>query len=77
VVEQGVKTMDGKNNSPFIDYMKKQGIPLTRETYLSLAMPDVSPDEIGAELESEIPEQFKVDDDGNSRSKIRIVRKEK
>ena len=57
--------------------MKKQGIPLTRETYLSLAMPDVSPDEIGAELESEIPEQFKVDDDGNSRSKIRIVRKEK
>lgn len=72
--------MTGKENlnvNPFIDYMKKQGIPPTRENYLSLAMPDVSPDEIGAELESEIPEQFQAGRDEGSGPKVKVVRKEK
>lgn len=55
--------------SPFLDYMKKKNIPLTRKNYLELAMPGVSEDEIGAELESEIPPELNP--------KVRIVRKAK
>ena len=71
--------MTGKENlevNPFIDYMEKNNIKLTRQNYLDLIMPDRT-DEIGSELESEIPPQFQNKDNESPKSKIRIVRKEK
>lgn len=68
--------MTGKENldvNPFIDYMEKNNIKMTRQNYLDLAMPDRE-DEIGAELESEIPPQFQNKDE-DSKSKVKIVRK--
>lgn len=73
--------MTGKENSnmeesPFVDYMIKNNIPLTRKDYLSFAMPGIPEDEIGAELESEIPDRFKNDAE-TSKPKVKIIRKEK
>jgi hypothetical protein len=66
--------MTGKEESPFVDYMIKNNIPLTRKDYMSLALPDVPESEIGAELESEIPEMFKNNEE-SLKSKVRIVKK--
>lgn len=72
--------MTGKENmdvSPLIDYMEKNNIKMTRQNYLDLAMPDREEgEEIGAELESEIPPQFQNGAEP-TKQKIKVVRKEK
>ena len=68
--------MTGKEESPFLDYMNKNNIPLTRKNYMAFAMPDVPEDEIGAELESEMPDMFKSNEE-DSKTKVRIVKKTK
>lgn len=44
--------------SPMLDYMKMNGIPLTRQAYLDLSMPGMTEDDIGSELECEVPAIF-------------------
>ena len=39
-----------------LEYMKKNGVPLTRENYLDYAYLGNPPDELSAEEEAEIPE---------------------
>jgi hypothetical protein len=70
--------MTGKENlnvNPFIDYMEKNNIKMTRQNYLDLTMPDREED-IGAELESEIPPQFQNGAE-QSKYKVNVVRKSK
>ena len=45
-----------------LEHMKKKGIPLTRENYLDFAYlgNPPPPEEWGAELEAELPEEFRV-----------------
>lgn len=44
---------------PLLQYMLKEGIPLTREKYISLAYGTDGPGEWGAELEAELPPLFR------------------
>jgi hypothetical protein len=44
--------------SPFLDWMKKNGIPLTREQYIHLVYFGHPPAEWTAEDEEQLPEQF-------------------
>lgn len=41
-----------------LEYMKEQGIPLTRENYLNEAYMGEPPVELGPEEEVELPEEF-------------------
>jgi len=52
----------------FLEYMRKHNLPLTREKYLKLAYFGNPPEELSAEEESMLPEQFPErsdDDEGN------------
>ena len=44
--------------SPMLDYMVIISVPFARDAYLALSMPGITEDEIGPELESEVPEIF-------------------
>lgn len=44
-------------------WMKKEGVPLTRQNYLDLAYMGSPPDEIGGEIEASIPWEIKHADD--------------
>ena len=46
--------------SAVLDYMKKHNIPLTRENYLAIAYLGDVPEEIGPELEMEMPNEFRL-----------------
>jgi hypothetical protein len=39
-------------------WMKKEGVPLTRQNYLDLAYMGNPPDEIGGEIEASIPKEI-------------------
>jgi len=43
-----------------LEYMKKRGIPITRENYLFWNFLGDPPDELDAELEAELPEEIKL-----------------
>jgi hypothetical protein len=43
------------------EYMKRHGLPLTRETYLYLAYGEEGPPEWSAELEEDLPEEIRQD----------------
>ena len=42
-----------------LEYMKKNGVPLTRENYLDYAYLGNPPAQLSAEEEAELPEEFK------------------
>jgi hypothetical protein len=42
-----------------LDFMRKQGVPETRENYLAFAYPDNMPDEWTAEHEMQLPEHLR------------------
>lgn len=42
-----------------IQSMRKKGIKITRENYLDYIFPDGVPEDYGAELEAEMPEQLR------------------
>lgn len=44
---------------PLLDYMKRHGLPLTRETYLELDYPEGPPDPFPAELEEGLPPEVR------------------
>jgi hypothetical protein len=46
-----------------LDLMKKHGVPLTRENYLHIEYMGTPPEEIGGEIEAEIPWEVKHADD--------------
>lgn len=47
---------------PILEQMKLDGVPLTREGYLALALPDEDPDEpLDPELEAQLPRQFRME----------------
>lgn len=41
-----------------LEYMRENGIPLTRENYLNEAYMGEPPEELGPEEEAELPEEF-------------------
>jgi len=43
-----------------LDYMKEHNLPLTREKYLELAYFGNPPEQLSAEEEAELPEEFQV-----------------
>jgi hypothetical protein len=45
-----------------LEYMKKQGVPLTRENYLDYAYLGNPPQELGPEEEAQIPEGLESED---------------
>lgn len=45
-----------------LNYMKKYGLPLTREKYLEMAYLGKPPTQLSAEEEAEIPEQFQFEE---------------
>lgn len=45
---------------PILDWMKKYGVPLTRENYLDLNYLGNVPDEIGPEIEAELPREVQL-----------------
>ena len=44
---------------PLLDYMKRHGLPITRESYLALDYPDGPPDPLPAELEQGLPPEVR------------------
>ena len=42
-----------------LNLMKQRGVPLTRENYLHIAYMGAPPEEIGGEIEAEIPWEIK------------------
>ena len=59
---QSEQTQSGSTDF-VLEYMKEHGIPLTRENYLNEAYMGEPPEELGPELEAELPEQFQKWDD--------------
>ena len=49
------------SNDSVLDMMKKEGIPMTRENYLSLAYFGNPPDELDPEEEFALPAQFQLE----------------
>ena len=45
-------------NDIVLAWMKKEGVPLTRQNYLDLAYMGSPPDEIGGEIEASIPREI-------------------
>lgn len=45
-------------NDIVLAWMKKEGVPLTRENYLHIAYMGAPPDEIGGEIEASIPKEI-------------------
>ena len=43
-------------NDPIVEWLQKNGYPVTRENYLDVAYPNGLPEDYGHELESELPE---------------------
>ena len=50
---------NGNEEDGFIRSMRKKGIKITRENYLDYIFPDGVPEDYGAELEAEMPEQLR------------------
>ena len=50
---------NGNEEDGFIRMLKRNNIPVTRENYLGLVYPDGVPEDFGAELEMELPEQLR------------------
>jgi hypothetical protein len=49
----------GSSEDGVLAVMRKFGIPLTRDNYIELAYWGQPPEEFGAELEEELPPQFR------------------
>jgi hypothetical protein len=56
--KQTPSTRPGLNH--LLDYMRAHNIPLTRENYLAINWPEGAPDPMPAELEAEIPPEFRL-----------------
>ena len=50
---------NGNEEDGFIRMLKRNNIPVTRENYLDYIFPDGVPEDYGAELEAEMPEQLR------------------
>ncbi len=48
-----------RNTDSIIEFLKSIGGPITRERYLGMAYPNGVPDDWGAELEMELPEELR------------------
>lgn len=46
-----------------LDWMKREGVPLTRENYLDVAYMGNPPEEIGGEIEASIPQEIRDAED--------------
>jgi hypothetical protein len=49
------------SNDCVLDFMESKGLPMTRENYLYIAYFGCPPEELGAELEAELPPQFQLE----------------
>ena len=58
--EPGVSTNQLGNNDPVIQLMQKYEIEMTRDNYLYYAFMGDVPEELGAEIEDELPSQFQL-----------------
>ena len=54
-----LKTLAGQDGA--VRFLLREGLPLTRENYLSVAWPDrTAEDELDAEFEASLPEMFRL-----------------
>lgn len=51
----------GDHMDEILRFMEEQNIPATRENYLEVAYMGTPPDELSAEEEAELPEQFQLE----------------
>ena len=54
ITPEELKILRGQDQ--VVDFLVSQGLPLTRDSYLSIAYGDDIPEELPAELEAELPE---------------------
>lgn len=57
---QAASTSQPGKTDPVVQLMEKYDIPMTRENYLYYSYMGEVPEEIGAEVEEAMPEQFRV-----------------
>lgn len=58
-MQEELMRQNGNEEDPTIEAMKMSGIKITRENYLNYIFPDGVPEDYGAELEAEMPEELK------------------
>ncbi len=58
--EQVASTPQLGSNDGVLALMKRLNLPMTRDQYLELAFLGEIPDELGAEEEADLPEQFQT-----------------
>ena len=57
--QEELKTLAGQDGA--VRFLLREGLPLTRENYLSVAWPDRTvTDELDAEFEAQLPEMFRL-----------------
>jgi hypothetical protein len=57
--QEELKTLAGQDGA--VRFLLREGLPLTRENYLSVAWPDrTAEDELDAEFEAQLPEMFRL-----------------
>jgi len=58
-LQEELKTLAGQDGA--VRFLLREGLPLTRENYLSVAWPDrTAEDELDAEFEAQLPEMFRL-----------------
>lgn len=57
--EESMRQNGNSEDDIVIQSMRKKGIKITRENYLDYIFPDGIPEDYGAELEAEMPEQLR------------------
>ena len=58
--EQVASTPQLGSNDGVLALMKRLNLPMTRDQFLELAFLGETPDELGAEEEADLPEQFQT-----------------
>jgi hypothetical protein len=56
------------SNDCVLSFMGRKGLPMTRANYLYITYFGSPPAELGAELEAELPRQFRLGNDSSERA---------
>jgi hypothetical protein len=57
--EESSRTRTGSHPDPLVNWLRKNGFPVTRENYLEMAYPTGLPEPWGAELEAQLPPELR------------------
>ena len=58
-MQEELMRQNGNSEDFIIEAMKRDGIEVNRQNYLDFIFPDGIPEDYGAELEAEMPEQLR------------------